>query len=247
LYDLDLTEDPGDQDLYLALAGRTDGPVLELAAGSGRLSVPLALAGNQVTGVDLDPAMLDRARAYATREGVGPERLSLVEADLLDLRLPDAGRHGLAFIALNSLMVLGSREAQRGAFRTMAHHLAPGGLAIVDVWLPDADDLARFDGRIVLEWSRPDPATGRLVTKAGSATHDAATGTISLTTIFEEGEQGSAADRWVRSDRLRLVSADELCAFAEDAGLVVELVAGGYGLESLGPGSERAILVAAKP
>ena len=56
-----------------------------------------------------------------------------------------------------------------------------------------------------------------------------------------------AARRWVRSDRLRLVSADELREFAEEAGLTVELVAGGYGMEPLGPGSERAILVAVKP
>jgi len=247
LYDLDLAEDPGDLDLYLALAERTGGPILELAAGSGRLAVPLALAGDRVTAVDLDPAMLARGRAYAAREGVGEDRLTWVEADLLALRLPDAGRYGLAFIALNSLMVLRSRDAQRTAFRTMADHLAPGGVATVDVWLPDADDLARFDGRIVLEWPRTDPETGRLVTKAGSATHDAATGTVSLTTIFEEGEQGQAPHRWVRSDRLRLVSADELVAFAEEAGLVVEVLAGGYGLEPLGPGSERAVLVAVKP
>jgi hypothetical protein len=43
------------------------------------------------------------------------------------------------------------------------------------------------------------------------------------------------------------VSADELEAFAEDAGLRVELVAGGYDLAPLGPGSERAILVAERP
>ena len=34
-YDLDLTEDPGDVDLYLAMAARTGGPILEIAAGSG--------------------------------------------------------------------------------------------------------------------------------------------------------------------------------------------------------------------
>ena len=69
-------------------------------------------------------------------------------------------------------------------------------------------------------------------------------GTIALTTIFEEGPQGGAAVRWVRSDRLRLVSADELTAFAEAAGLRVETLAGGYDLEPHGPGSERAVLVA---
>jgi hypothetical protein len=85
------------------------------------------------------------------------------------------------------------------------------------------------------------------VTKIGSAQHDAASATVTLTTIFEEGGQGVAARRWVRRDRLRLVSADELRAFAEEAGLVVELLAGDYGLGPMGPGSDRAIMIAVKP
>ncbi len=247
LYDLDLVDDPGDLDLYLALAERTGGPALELAVGTGRLAVPLAAAGTRVTGVDIDPAMLARAQARAAAAGpatVG--RLTLVEADLVELRLPDAGRFGLAFIGLNSLMVLPSRAAQRAAIGVMADHLAPGGVAVVDVWLPDADDLARFDGRVILEWPRTDPETGEIVTKAGSAQHDAASGTVTLTTIFEAAKQGQPARRWVRRDRLRLVSADELRAFAEEAGLAVEVLAGGYDLGGFGPGSERAILVAEK-
>ena len=64
--------------------------------------------------------------------------------------------------------MLADRAAQRAALATLADHLAPGGLAVVDVWLPDAEDLARFDGRVILEWPRRDPETGELVTKAGS-------------------------------------------------------------------------------
>src|SRR6266566_6998533 len=88
LYDLDVAEDPGDLDLYLALAARTGGPILELAVGTGRLAVPLAAAGWDVTGVDIDEAMLARARsaaAAAESAGVRPgsevaTRLHLVEA-----------------------------------------------------------------------------------------------------------------------------------------------------------------------
>jgi SAM-dependent methyltransferase len=244
LYDLDLQDDPGDLDLYRALADRADGAVLELAVGSGRLAVPLAVAGHRVTGIDRDPAMLGRARERAAEHGLPGERLELVEADLLDTRLPDAGEYAFAFLALNSLMLLPSRDAQRGAIRTLADHLAPGGLAAVDVWLPDGDDLGRYDGRLILEWIRPDPTTGALVTKTGSAIHDAASGTIVLTSIFDEATQGGAATRWIRQDRLRLVSADELRAFGDEAGLRVELVAGGYDLGPIGPGSERAVLIA---
>jgi SAM-dependent methyltransferase len=246
LYDLDLSDDPGDLDLYLSLARRTGGPILELAVGTGRLAIPLAAAGFNVTGVDVDPAMLARAREHAaTVEGAGD--VELVEADLVGLRLPAAGTFKLAFIALNSLLLLGSRDAQREAIRTMGEHLEPGGLAVVDIWLPDTDDLARFDGRIVLEYARTDPESGLTVTKAGSAQHETVSQQVTLTTLYEESSQGAPARRWVRVDRLRLVSADELRSFAEDAGLEIEVLAGDYDLSPLGPSSDRAVLVAVRP
>lgn len=245
LYDIDLVEDPGDLDLYLALAARMGGPILELGAGTGRISVPLAEAGHRVTAVDIDPAMLARARDRAAAAGsASHERIEFVEADILGLELPAAGRFRLAIIALNSLFLLATRSAQRDAFVTLARHLAPGGLAVVDIWLPDADDLARFDGRLILEYERPDPVSGDLVTKVAAAQHDAASGIVNLTTVFEEGAQGTSPVRYVRRDALRLVSADELRDFAESAGLEVETLAGSYDLEPLGPGSERAIVIA---
>ncbi|HYH94073.1 MAG TPA: class I SAM-dependent methyltransferase [Candidatus Saccharimonadales bacterium] len=247
LYDLDLVEDPGDLDLYLALADRVGEPILELAAGSGRLAVPLAAAGHRVTAVDIDPAMLERAARYGREAGVLEDRLELVEADLRTLALPGAGTYRLAFIGLNSILLLADRQDQRRAVQVLADHLAPGGLAVVDVWLPDAEDLARFDGRVLLEWPRSDPETGAIVTKAGSAQHDAATGTVVLTAIYEEGGQGEPARRWVRRDRLRLLGAYELASFAEEAGLRVELLAGGHDLEPFGPGAERAVLIAERP
>jgi SAM-dependent methyltransferase len=246
LYDVDLVEDPGDLDLYMALAGRAHGPILELCVGSGRLAVPLAEAGWPVSGVDLDPAMLDRARRRAAAAGREVEgRLTLIEADARTVRLEE--RFRLAFISLNSLLLLGDRAAQAAAVGTLADHLEPGGIAVVDVWLPDADDLARYDGRLFLEYTRTDPESGRVVVKTGAALHDAATQTVSLTTIFDEADPGEAPIRWVRTDRIRLVGADELRGFAEAAGLVIETVAGGYDLEPLAPGATRAVLVAIRP
>ena len=248
LYDLDLAEDPGDLDLYRALAGRTGGPILELAVGTGRVAVPLAADGHEVTGVDLDPAMLARARRAADAAGTSAtRRLRLVEGDGRSVRLPEAGSYRLAFVPLNSIFLFGTRVDQAAAVATLAAHLAPGGLAVLDAWLPDADDLSRYDGRLVLEWVREDPETGQTVVKTGSAVFDPAGGVVRLTTIFEEGRPGAPAVRWVRADRLRLAGPDDLVAFAERAGLIVETLAGGYELEPLVPGAERVVLVARKP
>lgn len=246
LYDLDLeAEDPGDLDLYLALAARTGGPVLELAAGSGRLAVPIASAGHEVTAVDLDPAMIERGRARAAGAGV-EARIDWVERDLLDLLdrpLPAAGDFRLAILALNSLFLLPTRASQAAAIAALAAHLAPGGLAAIDIWLPSPADLVRYDGRLLLDAVHHEDG-GAIVVRTWSATHEPATAAVVLTTVYDEGEPGRAPIRWVRRDAMRLVTADELRSFAETAGLEVESLAGGYDLEPLGPGAERAVLIA---
>jgi SAM-dependent methyltransferase len=245
LYDLDLSEDPGDIELYLALATRTGGPILEIASGSGRVAVPLAAAGYEITAVDIDPAMLSRAAEAAAAAGRETgARYAAVEADLIGLKLPGGATFHLAILALNSILLLESRDTQQAALETMARHLEPGGLAVVDVWLPSADELARYDGRLALEYVRTDPVTGLVVAKTTAAQHEPATGRVSLTAIYEESEQGGTARRWIREDRLRLLNADDLRAMAESVGLEVEMVAGDYDLNPVGPYDERAILVA---
>lgn len=247
LYDLDLSSAPGDLDLYLALAARTEGPIVELGVGTGRIAVPLAEAGHRVTGVDLDSAMLDRARVRAAAAGEGTaERIRLVRGDLFAARLPDAGSFGLAILALNAILLLGGPREQRRAIGVLAELLAPGGIAVVDAWQPLAEDLVRFDGRLSLEWLRRDAESGRDIAKLATAWYDGATRAVTLTTIFDEAAPGGAPARWTRVDALHLVSADELRSHAEDAGLIVEVVAGDYDLTPLGPGDDRAILVARK-
>jgi SAM-dependent methyltransferase len=247
LYDVDLEEDPGDLDLYLALAGRTDGPILELAAGTGRLAVPLAQAGYDVTAVDIDPAMLARLeKRLADLSSAEPglsDRVHPVEADLVGLELPAEKRFRLAFIALNSILLLESRDAQRAAFNTMARNIVPGGVAVVDVWLPAADELARYDGRLGLDYIRVDPETDVIVTKKTSAQYEPTRDVVDLTSIYEEGQQGESTRRWVREDRLRLIRPDELVEMATAAGLEIELLAGSYDLAPLVNHDERAILV----
>jgi SAM-dependent methyltransferase len=247
-YDLDLLDDPGDLDLYLAMAERTGGPVLELAAGSGRLAVPLARAGYAVTAVDNDPAMLQRAsEAWAAGRTRGRNHatgdLEVIEADLTMLALDT--RYGLAFIALNSLLLLDGGDAQRRAMRVLAAHLRPGGVAIVDVLLPDAAELSAYDGRLILDWIREDPETGDEVTRLSSGRHDAAGATVTLTTLYDVvAARGGELRRTTRVDQLSLRSVAELVRDATDAGLEIESLAGDHQLTPFGPGSERIVLIA---
>ena len=252
LYDLDLSADPGDVELYLALAKRTGGPIVELAVGSGRIAVPLAEDGHKIVGVDIDEAMLDRARARIQAAGTrAAARIELVETDMTEAAtnaaVSAAGPYQLAILALNSILILNTPERQRAVLRAMAGLLAPGGLAVVDVWLPVPADLTAFDGRLSLDWLRVDPETGNDVTKQSAAWFDPVSRVVTLVTQFDEGRPGTAPIRWTRTDVLRLVTADELIAFGTDAGLQVERMGGDHEMNPLAPGSDRAVLLARKP
>jgi SAM-dependent methyltransferase len=61
-YDIEDSSDTGVA-FYSSLAQETGGPVLEIACGTGRVSIPIAQMGLAVTGLDIVPGMLDRARS----------------------------------------------------------------------------------------------------------------------------------------------------------------------------------------
>jgi methylase of polypeptide subunit release factors len=79
IYDFAYWDFDDDVEFYENLARISDGPVLELGVGSGRVAVRLAQAGLEVTGIDESPSMLS-ARANMKTHRVPARRLKLVEA-----------------------------------------------------------------------------------------------------------------------------------------------------------------------
>jgi SAM-dependent methyltransferase len=241
-YDLDLADDPGDLELYLSLAEAYDGDVLELCAGSGRISVPLAAAGRRVTAVDIDPLMLERANDKWTsaQQAAAGGRLELITADVTEFR--SDRRYGLVILALNSLLLLDGRDAQRRVLAAMAEHLAPDGRAVIDVWLPTPDDLGLYDGRSMLEWVRADES-GVHVAKTTSARYDGATQRAEVTAFFDTWADGQPPRRVMRRDAISFIGASELVALTASAGLDVETMAGDHALGPFDGQSERVVLV----
>ncbi len=244
LYDLDVEDDQGDLDMYLAMAGTVDGPVLELMAGSGRVAVPLALAGQRVTAVDRDAAMLERAAARwqrVKRRAAKGGSLVLVERDVSALELKK--RFGLVIVALNSLLLLDGRDAQRAALEVAARHLARTGRVVIDAWLPAPEDLVLYDGRLVLDWVRQDTETGRTVSKTTAARYDSASRTAQVTSFFDAWRDDEAPTRTARHDTISFVAADELRDFGRQSGLIVDTIAGDYEMGHFAAGSERVVMV----
>jgi SAM-dependent methyltransferase len=134
-------------DPLLELAGYHDGPILDLACGPGRYSVPLAQRGIAVTGVDRTKFLLGKAREYAEREGVEVE---LVEQDMRDFVRENA--FALAINMFTSFGYFDTREEDLQVARNMYRSLQRGGACVIDVagkemlsriWQPTGSE--RFD------------------------------------------------------------------------------------------------------
>ena len=100
---------PGDVDFYLGLARDAEGAVLELGCGTGRVTIPIAREGIAVTGLDIEPRMLELAR----RRSVGIGAVKWIEADMRRYTLPQ--RFGLIFVAYRGFLHLLEETDQRAA------------------------------------------------------------------------------------------------------------------------------------
>lgn len=123
---------------YVDLARQASGDVLELACGTGQLTVPIAGAGLPTTGLDLSAPMLTTAKQRAAAANVSVEYVPG------DMRNFDLGRKfALIFIARNSLLHLHSTEDLLAAFAAVRRHLTPGGIFAFDIFNPNVHLLAR--------------------------------------------------------------------------------------------------------
>ena len=108
---------------YVGLAQEANGPLVELAIGSGRVAIPVAQAtGQKVIGVDSSAAMLAMARANAAAAGV---ELDLREGDMRDLTIDEPA--ALIYCPYRALLHLPTWADRRRVFERVAASLRPGG------------------------------------------------------------------------------------------------------------------------
>lgn len=105
----------------LALARRCEGRILDLAAGGGRLTVPLVRSGRRVTAVDLSEDML----AHLGRALPDHPLLDIVVGDMRDFSLPQ--RYGLAIVGATSITLL-DLDGRSRLYARVRRHLHDGGM-----------------------------------------------------------------------------------------------------------------------
>ena len=195
---------------YVDLARQQAGAVLELACGTGLLTIPIASHGLPTVGLDRSHAMLNVAKQRASAAGAS---VAVVQGDMRDFALD---RHfNLIFVAHNSLLHLLSTADLLAAFDGVRRHLAPDGVFAFDVFNPDVRLLARPSGQR-FPVTEVDTASFGVLRVEETRDYDSATqvnqGTLYISTL-------ETPDAWVVPMVLRSIFPQELPLLLSAAGL----------------------------
>ncbi|GGP76038.1 methyltransferase domain-containing protein [Saccharothrix coeruleofusca] len=120
-------------------ARRGSGRCLELGIGTGRVAIPLVARGVPLDGLDASPEIVEVMRTKP-----GGEAIEVTIGDMADFKLER--KYSLILLLLNSLYALQTQEDQIRCFESVAAHLEPGGLFVVETFMPDPTRF-RFGGR----------------------------------------------------------------------------------------------------
>jgi SAM-dependent methyltransferase len=201
---------------YTGLAQEADGPLVELAVGTGRVAIPVAQAtGRVVTGIDSSPAMLDQARLEALDAAV---HLDLRLADMRELSLDEPA--ALIYCPYRALLHLPTWADRRRTFEQVASALRPGGRFAWNAFAFDHRVAAALDGRHEL---KPEPHTVRY-----------AVGDNRIDIVHDTGATSS----------LWWATKNEWLGLLDIAGLELEALYGGFAGEPFTPDSREYVFVA---
>jgi SAM-dependent methyltransferase len=193
LYDYEYRRRRADVTFYRELARRRGADrILELGAGTGRVTVPLARDGRQVVAVDRSAAMLARLRDRITRlPSPVAARITPVAGDLRSFSV--GGRFPLVIAAFNVLEHLYTRTDVAACLQQVVAHLTPGGAFAFDVQLPDLLWLARDPSKRWAKTRFTDPTTGRSMHYSTNHDYDPVSQIAMIRLYYEPAEAAAPA------------------------------------------------------
>ncbi len=201
---------------YVELACEADGPVVELAVGTGRVAIPIAqTTGRPVIGIDSSPAMLEQAHRHADDAGV---ELILHLGDMRELTLDEQA--ALIYCPFRALLHLETWTDRRQTFESVAAALRPGGRFAWNAFAFDHRIATMLDGQ---HQDEPVPHTNRY-----------AVGDNRIDIILDDGATSS----------LWWATKNEWLGLIDVAGLQLEALYGGFHHEPLDDDSGEYVFVA---
>ncbi len=224
-------------DAYVA----TEGPVVELGVGNGRIAIEAAKRGKPVTGVDSSSAMLELCRQRAEEEGVA-DLLTLIQADFRGFVLPEPAH--LIAIPFHTIGHLVSLDDKRAGLRHIHNQLAPGGRLIFDHFDFDPEKARQYQG-VGLRAEFTDDATGHDVLLWTTTRYDFAAQEMRIIVWTDELDDGGVVQqRKYRRINFSWLEPEQARALLEEAGFVIEALYGDFDRQPFDEDSPEQVWVA---
>lgn len=234
LYDLEYTHDY-DLPFWLALAKRGGDPIVEWGAGTGRLSMPLASAGFDVTAVEVSEVMIQQGRV----KGGAAE---WVHGDMRSVKL--GRRYRLAICAFNSFLCLRSQTEALTFLRNARKHLEPGGLLGIEVSVFSPEELSDAPGGPWLRHDFTRELSQGTLERFSVSRYDPATQLLSMRLFYElYDREGKLENKRMHELTIRVVGHGELELMLRLAGFEIEAMYGGFEGEPFGGESDHLIVL----
>ena len=239
-YDLEYSVFDADLDMYRQFAERARGPILELGCGTGRVLEAFDDIDYPIVGIDTSVAMLDIARSRIS------ENVTLVQRDMRrsdeDPVLPH-GPFSFVLSAINTFLHLPDVRSQIETLESVRRVTAPGGIMLLDLFVPDPVFISRLNGQLTLEFHH-EFENGDRLDKWVARTHDLATQLIQTTVYFDVTNANGTVQRLVDHYSTRYVHLYELEHLLSRTGWDLVSLFGNYDLEPFGSDSDRILALA---
>ena len=225
-----------DIDFIVSESIRIGGPILELAAGTGRLGLPIAVTGSTYRGIELSQQYVD----------LGNKKLS----NSIDARLFQGDmctylsieKFKFIFIGFNSLLHLQNDEDIRDCFNATANNLDDKGLFLIDIFMPDPDYLYR-DPEVESEFHNFNHPEKGQCTAFEKGDYDPETGILHVTWRFHYGDRFQ--DESFEFD-MNILFPDQMDRFLEETNWSIIKKYGDYDRSVMKPHSPKQIYLCKK-
>jgi SAM-dependent methyltransferase len=249
LYELENADDPAFDVAFWESVVRSVTPrrMLELACGTGRLTLPLARLGvaEELVGVDRSEPFLARLRARVNGAPL-PTRVEIVHGDMREP--PVGGPFDLVLIPFNSLAYLTARADRLACLRAVRSLLAPGGAFAFDLVAPRYEFLSEASLpcpplRVDADHPAPEAGVTRFL-RSYTDTYDPASQTLRSTNRYEVFYDDGRVEHRITDLDWHIYFPDELELLLSAAGLAVEERYGSYERAPWSSASRRYLWIA---
>ena len=233
-YDLQHMDSIKDIPFFVEQARRYGGPILELMCGTGRITIPIAEAGIDITGLDISEPMLELGKKKADDRGV---EIEWIQGDCRDFHL---GRtFNVVAIPGNSINHFQDRESIENCFACVQEHLVEGGRFIIDIFTPVLSALTRDPKERVFIAEYPDPDGRGTVRVTEQSTYEHATQTRNIDVYRQIGDRVESFTNL----KMRMFFPQELEALLYYNGFNVEFKYGNYDESAFRSTSPKQLIV----